>query len=61
MEVPFMEPEAEYEKKGFFGNVVFTCGALLEGETLMIYYGAADDKICRAEGALSEIWETLGV
>ena len=61
MDVPFMEPLAPYEKEGFFGNVVFTCGVLLEEETLMIYYGAADDKICRADVALSDIWEMLGV
>lgn len=58
---PFMEPEADYEKEGFFGNVVFTCGALLEKDVVIIYYGAADDKICRADIALSDIFELLGV
>lgn len=41
--------------------MVFTCGALLEDETLMIYYGAADDKICRVDVALQDIYEMLGV
>lgn len=61
LDKPFMEPEAEYEKEGFFGNVVFTCGALLKEDILIIYYGAADDKICRAEIALQDIFKMLGV
>lgn len=61
MDMPFMEPETDYEKNGFFGNVVFTCGVLLEEETLIIYYGAADDKICRADIALEDIYKLLGV
>ncbi|MDD4111730.1 MAG: glycoside hydrolase family 130 protein [Herbinix sp.] len=58
---PIMEPEAAYEKEGFFGNTVFTCGGLLEGDKLIIYYGAADDKICRADILLSDIYKELGV
>lgn len=61
LEVPFMEPEEDYEKEGFFGNVVFTCGALLQENNVVIYYGAADDKICRADIALDEIYRMLGV
>lgn len=58
---PILEPDAIYEKEGFFGNVVFTCGCLLEEETVVIYYGAADDKICRVDIALEEIYKALGV
>ncbi len=61
LDQPFMEPEEEYEKEGFFGNVVFTCGALLKDDILMIYYGAADDKICRADIPLQDIFKMLGV
>ncbi|MEN6333256.1 MAG: glycoside hydrolase family 130 protein, partial [Phycisphaerales bacterium] len=46
---PLFAPEADYERGGFFGNVVFTCGLLFEDETLKIYYGAADTSICYAE------------
>lgn len=56
---PFMVPEADYETDGFFGNVVFTCGALLEDETLIIYYGASDESICRADIPLTEIYKAL--
>lgn len=54
---PILEPEEIYEKEGFFGNVVFTCGVLLQDDNLIIYYGAADDKICRADIKLSSIYE----
>lgn len=60
-EQPLMEPETEYEKHGFFGQVVFTCGCILEGETLVIYYGAADEHICRAKIRLQDIFRHLGV
>lgn len=56
---PILEPAAIYETEGFFGNVVFTCGVLLEEETLIIYYGAADDKICRADVALCDVFDDL--
>lgn len=60
LEFPFMEPEEDYEKEGFFGNVVFTCGAFLQEGNVIIYYGAADDKICRADIELDEIYRMLG-
>ncbi|MDE6182588.1 MAG: hypothetical protein K2F59_05245, partial [Eubacteriales bacterium] len=36
---PILEPEEIYEKEGFFSNVVFTCGCLLEDNNIIIYYG----------------------
>ncbi|WP_052339383.1 glycoside hydrolase family 130 protein [Gorillibacterium massiliense] len=56
---PFMEPEANYETEGFFGNVVFSCGAFLEGETIRLYYGAADSCVAYAEVPLVDVMETL--
>lgn len=52
---PILVPEADYETTGFFGNVVFTCGALLDGNTLCIYYGAADESIALAETNIDEL------
>ncbi|UCG58654.1 MAG: glycoside hydrolase family 130 protein [Phycisphaerales bacterium] len=46
---PIFEPQADYEREGFFGNVVFSCGLLFEDDKLKIYYGAADTSICYAE------------
>lgn len=58
---PLLKPELPYEEEGFFGGVVFTCGALLEEETLKIYYGAADDSVCLAEISLKELYRHLGI
>ncbi|MBM7094832.1 glycoside hydrolase family 130 protein [Bacillus sp. H-16] len=58
-EKPILEPEAEYEVNGFFGNVVFSCGALVEGDVVKMYYGAADDSMACAELSLKEILNSL--
>lgn len=60
-QLPLLEPEETYETQGFFGEVVFTCGALLEDEVIKIYYGAADDSICLAEISLTELFRHLNV
>ena len=41
--------------------VVFTCGCVFDGETVSIYYGAADDKICRGDISLKDLFTHLGV
>lgn len=56
---PFLEPEADYEVNGFFGKVVFSCGALLEGDTVRMYYGAADEVMAMADIPLQDILDTL--
>ncbi len=58
-EEPIMEPLADYEKVGFFGNVVFTNGHVVEGDMLTIYYGASDSVICGARFSIEEILKTL--
>ena len=54
-----MEPLADYELKGFLGNVVFTNGHWVEGDTIHLYYGASDEVICGADFSIKEILETL--
>jgi predicted GH43/DUF377 family glycosyl hydrolase len=56
---PLLVPEAAYEMEGFFDNVVFTCGAVVRGDALTIYYGAADQYVCGAEVSLSEVLDSL--
>lgn len=56
---PLMEPVADYEKTGFFGNVVFTNGHYRNGDQLHIYYGAADEVICAATLSINEVLQTL--
>jgi beta-1,2-mannobiose phosphorylase / 1,2-beta-oligomannan phosphorylase len=59
-EKPIFEPEAPYETSGFYGNVVFSCGALVLGDMLRIYYGAADEVIALAEIPVQEVLNQLG-
>lgn len=58
---PLMEPVAPYERHGFFGNVVFTCGATIRNDDLHIYYGAADEVMGVATMPLSALWQKLKV
>lgn len=52
---PLLEPTAEYELTGFFGNVVFTNGHLVDGDDITMYYGASDEVICGATFSIEEI------
>ncbi|MBM7690824.1 putative GH43/DUF377 family glycosyl hydrolase [Peribacillus deserti] len=56
---PILEPEADYEVEGFFGNVVFSCGAIVEGDVVKMYYGVADTSMACAELSLQEILDSL--
>ena len=58
-EQPIMEPVAPYEQTGFFGNVVFTNGHYVEGDTIYMYYGASDEVICGAKLSIKGILQSL--
>jgi predicted GH43/DUF377 family glycosyl hydrolase len=60
-ESPIMVPTEEYELSGFFGNVVFTNGHIVEpdGDTITIYYGASDEFVCGAKFSIKEIYSLL--
>jgi len=58
---PILQPQADYEIEGFFGNVVFSCGLLYEDEKLGIYYGVADTDVCFAELPLQDVLESLNL
>ena len=60
-ETPIMVPTATYETSGFFGNVVFTNGHVVhnDGDTITVYYGAADEFVCGAQFSLQEIFSLL--
>ena len=57
---PIMEPLMDYERKGFFGSVVFTNGHLVNGDEITIYYGASDSVICGAKFSLEQILKSFG-
>lgn len=58
-EKPIMEPSEDYEKKGFFGNVVFSNGHVVDGDRIQLYYGASDSVVCGATLSVSEIIKSL--
>jgi predicted GH43/DUF377 family glycosyl hydrolase len=58
-EAPLMEPLADYECNGFFGEVVFTNGHIVDGDEVTIYYGASDSVICSATLSIKEVLSTL--
>ncbi|MEO8192386.1 MAG: glycoside hydrolase family 130 protein [Gemmatimonadales bacterium] len=56
---PILKPEAPYEREGFLGGVVFTCGAIVDGDQVRVYYGAADGVTAVADLSLQEILSGL--
>ena len=56
---PLFKPELEWEVKGDVNNVVFPSGTTLFGDTLYVYYGAADSRIACASMSLSELINEL--
>ncbi len=54
-------PEESYEQHGDVGNVVFPCGYTIapDGDTINLYYGAADTSIGLATGSLAEMLDWL--
>ena len=54
-------PQETYEQRGDVDNVVFPCGYTLapDGDSLRIYYGAADTSIGLATGSLRRMLEWL--
>jgi predicted GH43/DUF377 family glycosyl hydrolase len=54
-----MEPKADYEVQGFFGNVVFTNGHVVQGDEILLYYGAADSFSCGARLSIKSILSSL--
>ncbi|HRB73072.1 MAG TPA: pesticidal protein Cry7Aa [Flavobacterium sp.] len=53
------KPDQEWELKGEVNNVCFPTGTSLFGDTLYIYYGAADERIAVASISISELLEEL--
>ena len=56
---PLFKPELEWELKGEVNNVCFPTGTALFGDTLYIYYGAADEQIACASVSISALLKEL--
>ena len=56
-------PEAPYETRGDVANVAFPCGYTIgpDGDTLNLYYGAADTCIGLATGSIRQMLQWLDV
>lgn len=59
MDEPLLVPEAEYEKNGFFQDVIFSCGAVMVDGNIWMYYGACDDTIACASIPLEPLLARL--
>jgi predicted GH43/DUF377 family glycosyl hydrolase len=54
-------PEAEYERRGDVQDVVFPCGYTVgaDGDSINLYYGAADSSIALARGSIRQMLSWL--
>jgi len=52
---PLITPEAKYERDGMVPNVIFPSSALVDGDKLRLYYGAADTHCAAAEIVLPDL------
>jgi predicted GH43/DUF377 family glycosyl hydrolase len=54
-------PEEPYETNGDVGYAVFPCGNTVadDGDTVRIYYGAADSSICVATASIKQMLDWL--
>jgi predicted GH43/DUF377 family glycosyl hydrolase len=54
-------PEEPYEREGDVGNVVFPCGYTVapDGDTVNLYYGAADTCVALATGSIRRMLDWL--
>lgn len=59
-EEPLLAPEEEYEKHGYFDNVVF-CNGLVKrtDDVVWLYYGGADRYTCGCEMSIAGVLGTL--
>lgn len=57
---PIMEPQAEFEKRGFLDTVVFPTGLLERDNIYYVYYGAADDAVGVAGFKREDFFDALG-
>lgn len=56
---PIMQPLSQFEQTGFVPNVVFSTAVIKYGDSLQLYYGAADTCIGVVEFSQRELLEAL--
>ena len=58
LSAPLIEPD-ESEREGYVPNVVYTCGALVHGDELVVPYGFSDSGVAFARVAMADLLRTL--
>ena len=58
LDEPILTPD-EHERDGYVPNVVYTCGSMIHGDTLIIPYGIADQRCRVATVSISELLSRL--
>ncbi len=56
---PILAPETDFERGGFVSDVIFPTGVVERGDTLLIYYGAADTSSAVVELSRQEVLAAL--
>jgi beta-1,2-mannobiose phosphorylase / 1,2-beta-oligomannan phosphorylase len=56
---PILEPEEEYENNGLKWGVIYSCGAVVKDNEVLVYYGGSDQFCCVAKINLNELVEGL--
>jgi predicted GH43/DUF377 family glycosyl hydrolase len=56
---PFLVPEESYERYGLVANIVFPSSAQLSGDTLTVYYGAADTVCAMVKLSLADLLSSM--
>ena len=57
--LPLLIPEKNYERFGEVPNIVFPSGAVIQGDILSVYYGAADTSVCVARCNITDLLSDL--
>jgi predicted GH43/DUF377 family glycosyl hydrolase len=58
LDEPILAPD-EHERDGYVPNVVYTCGTMIHGDTLVIPYGIADQRCRVATASIPALLEQL--
>jgi len=58
---PLFTPEKKWELTGEVNNICFPSGAVVFGDVLYIYYGAADERVATASVSLSALLTELSL
>lgn len=58
LDEPILTPD-EHERDGYVPNVVYTCGTMIHGDTLVIPYGIADQRCRVATASIPALLERL--